>query len=67
MKKDYDAALGHLQVIAKNSGFDMSVVAAEERHLVGLIHISEPLTSVTQVLYKCACCSVRLVPFPIQN
>lgn len=36
MKKDYDAALGHLQVIAKNSGFDMSVVAAEERHLVGL-------------------------------
>lgn len=33
---NYETACLHLQQIAKNGGFDMTVVAAEERHLVGL-------------------------------
>lgn len=32
----YNNAILHLENIATNSGFDMSVVAAEERHIVGL-------------------------------
>lgn len=36
LQKDYDTALQHLNIIANNGGFDMSVVAAEERALVGL-------------------------------
>lgn len=35
-KTDYDTALNHLKIIANNSGFDMSIVAAEERNFVGL-------------------------------
>lgn len=33
---EYQHAVKHLDAIANNSGFDMSVVAAEERYLVGL-------------------------------
>ena len=33
---EYNTAMEHLNAIAKNSGFDMSVVAEEERYLVGL-------------------------------
>lgn len=33
---NYNTAVEHLSTIAHNSGFDMSVVAAEERYIVGL-------------------------------
>lgn len=42
MRNQYDTAVEHLAAIAKNSGFDMSVVAAEERYLVGLKMMSNP-------------------------
>lgn len=36
INENYETACTHLQQIANNGGFDMTVVAAEERHLVGL-------------------------------
>ena len=36
LSEDYETAMMHLETIAHNGGFDMSVVAAEERFLVGL-------------------------------
>ena len=36
LKKQYDTAIKHLENIANNGNFDMSVVAEEERYLVGL-------------------------------
>lgn len=36
LTRRYNRAIGHISAIARNSGFDMSVVAAEERHIVGL-------------------------------
>lgn len=36
LSSDYEKAMQHLSIISNNGGFDMSVVAAEERFLVGL-------------------------------
>lgn len=36
LTRDYNNAIKHLGIIANNGGFDMTVVAAEERALVGL-------------------------------
>lgn len=36
LKQNYETSVQHLQAVAENSGFDMSVVAAEERYFVGL-------------------------------
>lgn len=36
LKNVYGKSMKHLQAVAENSGFDMSVVAAEERYFVGL-------------------------------
>lgn len=36
LRNQYDSAVEHIKAIASNSGFDMSVVAAEERYLAGL-------------------------------
>ncbi len=38
----YDTSLQHVRAIAENSGYDMSVVASEERYLVGLKMLNEP-------------------------
>lgn len=40
--ESYEKALMHLNVIAHNGGFDMSVVAAEERYMVGLKIMENP-------------------------
>lgn len=42
LSEDYEKALMHLNVISHNGGFDMSVVAAEERFLVGLKIMENP-------------------------
>lgn len=36
MTQQYNAAISHLNAICNNGGYDMSIVAAEERYLVGL-------------------------------
>jgi hypothetical protein len=36
MKDKYNTSMKHIQAIAENSGYDMSVVASEERYLVGI-------------------------------
>ena len=42
LKECYDNSMKHLQAVSENSGFDMSVVAAEERYFVGLKMQSNP-------------------------
>ena len=42
LKEKYDTAMQHVANIAANGGYDMSVVAAEERYLVGLKAIENP-------------------------
>lgn len=42
LSKMYDTSLQHIRAIAENSGYDMSVVASEERYLVGLKMLNEP-------------------------
>ena len=39
---DYQAAVDHIRIIANNSGYDMAVVAAEERCLVGVKMKADP-------------------------
>lgn len=41
-KDDYEKAMQHLEIIADNGGFDMAVVASEERYLVGLKIAEQP-------------------------
>lgn len=41
-RQDYNTAIEHINAIAENSGFDMAVVAEEERYLVGLKMMSNP-------------------------
>lgn len=41
-EREYNIAVEHLNEIAKNSGYDMSVVACEERYLVGLKIMENP-------------------------
>jgi hypothetical protein len=36
LARSYDSSLKHLNAVASNGGFDMSVVAEEERYIVGL-------------------------------
>lgn len=54
-EKNYNNAVEHLSAIARNSGFDMSVVAAEERYLAGLKIMENPdyanLFSETEGIY----------------
>lgn len=40
--RDYAAAIDHIRIIANNSGYDMAVVAAEERYLVGVKMQADP-------------------------
>lgn len=42
LRETYDKSMKHLQAVSENSGFDMSVVAAEERYFVGLKMQSNP-------------------------
>ena len=41
-KRDYEIAMKHLENISASSGFDMSVVAEEERYIVGLKMLENP-------------------------
>lgn len=41
-KDDFEKAMQHLEIIADNGGFDMAVVASEERYLVGLKIMEQP-------------------------
>lgn len=42
LQQQYNTAIKHINAIANNSGFDMSVVAEEERYIVGLNMMENP-------------------------
>ena len=42
LKEKYNTAMEHVATIATNGGYDMSVVAAEERYLVGIKTLENP-------------------------
>ncbi len=42
LQQQYNTAIKHINAIAHNSGFDMSVVAEEERYIVGLKMMENP-------------------------